>query len=270
MKKTQNNFTFNILFIGDLFGSLGRKIVQQQLNILQTKHKIDLTIVNGENATNGCSISKKHFRQLIDLGVDVVTMGNHTFHLKEMFDFINQAKANLLRPLNFPKIFPGFGTTTLNRKNLKIRITNIMGNIYINEKVNNPFVTFSDLLKTNHDDDIHIVDFHGEASAEKATFAWAFDGKVTAVLGTHTHVQTNDARLLPKSTFFITDVGMTGPYNSIIGANPQPIIEAELTGKRKLIRPFKEGPKQLSAVVLNIDVKTKKVIKYKSIYQIFN
>ncbi len=260
--------TFNILFVGDVFGKLGRQILFQQLPILKKQHEIDLTIVNGENATHGCALSQTHFRQFKAAGIDVVTGGNHTFHLPEVYSFIGKTKT-LLRPYNYVDVYPGKGTILIKRAGLKIRITNLLGTTFINGKLNDPFLSFQTLLKKGVSSDCHLVDFHGEASAEKAAFAWAFDGKITAVLGTHTHVQTNDARLLPQKTFFITDVGMTGPYHSIIGARPDYIIAAELGGKKKLIRPVTTGPKQLNAVVLKIDRQTHQIVEYETITQLF-
>ena len=266
MIKLSPKTTFNILFVGDIFGRVGRHLLSQNLKTYQTKYDIDLTIVNGENATNGCSISQKHLHQFLDFGVDIVTMGNHTFHLKEMASFIDEEKS-LVRPYNLPFNRPGKGTILIERNGLKVQITNLIGNTFMDGKNADLFTSFWQLQQTIQPD-LHIVDLHAEATAEKAAFAWAFDGSVTAILGTHTHVQTNDARLLPQQTFFITDVGMTGPYNSVIGAKPDLIVKYELTGQRKLIRPA-SGDGKLSAVVLRVDLKTKKVTTYKVICDVF-
>ena len=267
-KSSTKTSTFNLLFIGDVFARLGRKLLVAQLPIFQKQYQIHLTIVNGENATHGCAINEAHFRHLLKAGVDVVTSGNHIFHLPEVFTYIKKTK-RLLRPYNYADCYPGNGTVLLRKSGLKIRITNLLGTTFINGKIVDPFLAFQTLLTKAKASDCHIVDFHAEASAEKAAFAWAFDGNVTAVLGTHTHVQTNDARLLPAQTFFMTDVGMTGAHNSIIGARPDYIIKAELTGTKKLIRPVEKGPLQFNAVVLRIDRQTGKVVEYETLYQLF-
>lgn len=269
MKKSSlKKATFNILFIGDVFGKLGRQLLFAQLPLFKKRYAIDLAIANGENATHGCSISQAHFKQFITAGIDVVTGGNHTFHLAAVYDYIGKTK-RLLRPHNFADIYPGKGTILIKKGGFKIRVTNLLGTTFINGKINDPFLAFQTLLTNKRPSDFHLVDFHGEASAEKAAFAWAFDGKITAVLGTHTHVQTNDARLLPKQTFFITDAGMTGPHDSIIGARPDYIVNAELSGKKKQIHPVTNGTKQLNAVVLKINRKNHKVVEYETIYQLF-
>ncbi|WP_237243909.1 TIGR00282 family metallophosphoesterase [Spiroplasma clarkii] len=218
---------------------------------------MDLVVVNGENISNGKGINNNHYVFLKELGVDVITSGNHIFKLKETQDFI-KTTPDLLRPLNMNSYLPGQGTIMLHKNGQKVRVTNLMGKTFM-EHVNNPYEIMDNLL-LNDTSDIHIVDFHAEASAEKMAFAWNYDGQISALVGTHTHVQTADEQIFPKGTGYITDLGMTGPINSIIGANPEEVILREKTSLPTKFTPC-ENPGVLRGVVLEVVGKVTKSIK---------
>lgn len=242
----------NILMIGDVFGKTGRRLLKEVMPIIIKERSIDMVIVNGENVTHGKGLNRNHYNELCEDGVDVITMGNHTYSKKELFDYIDEAD-RLVVPLNRPRALPGVGSRVVEKQGRKIRVTNLLGLAFMDPKTANPFEVIDDLLE-NDDSDIHIVDFHAEATAEKRAFAMYVDGRVDAVLGTHTHVATADERLLPKGTAFITDVGMTGPYDSVIGCEAESIIERDLKG---IMTPFKvvEDGGQLRGVILHFNKK---------------
>jgi len=255
----------NILIIGDVFGKPGRDFLSAHLRAIQNKYDIDFTIANGENISNGNHVSKKDFLFLKSLNIDVVTSGNHIFQKKETLEFINEYPT-LLRPLNMYSNLPGKGYIVVNKKNKNILIVNLMGKVFM-PHVNNFYEPFKKLLKQfkNLKIDISIVDFHGEATAEKRAFASCYDGKLTCVFGTHTHVQTADNQILEKGSAFISDVGMTGSYNSIIGADFKAVIYKEKTNLRAHFKPSKNKA-QFNACVLNVDDKTNKAISLERIY----
>ncbi|WP_338984703.1 TIGR00282 family metallophosphoesterase [Spiroplasma endosymbiont of Diplazon laetatorius] len=241
----------NFLIIGDVYSKSGRDVLEKHIKSIIEENKIDFTIVNGENISHGKGINKNHYDFLKQLGVNVITTGNHVFKVKETFDFIEKVD-DLLRPANMNSYNIGIGTNVYDFQGKKVRVTNLMGKSFM-EHVNNPYEVMDNIIKEDNSD-IHIVDFHAEASAEKLAFAWNYDGKISALVGTHTHVQTADERILPKGTAFITDLGMTGPINSIIGANPDEVIFKEKTGlPTKFIPSENEG--MLCGVIISIDEK---------------
>ena len=244
-----------ILVIGDIFGKTGRKVINELLPKIRKDFNIDFVIANVENATHGKSISEKHYWNLKSSGIDVMTSGNHIFSLDETREYINKYD-DLLRPLNSNPFHPGNGTyfTVLNEK--KIRVTNLIGNAFM-PPADNPYFALERVLEYD-DSDIHIVDFHAEATAEKIAFAWYFDGKIEAFYGTHTHVQTADDRILSKGTAFITDAGMTGPKNGIIGADPNCIIKRVKYGFNSKMEPFEDSG-QFNGVIFDFNQDDNKV-----------
>lgn len=251
----------NILVIGDIYGQVGRSILEEYLASLRKDYQIDFVIVNGENISHGKSMIKEHYHFLKRINVDVITGGNHTFDKPDMLDLIVD-NDDILRPLNSNPYHSGKGSSIFTVKDKKIRVTNLIGSVFMGSS-QNAYFEMDTLLKED-DSDIHLVDYHAEASAEKIALAWNYDGKITALWGTHTHVQTNDARILPKGTGFITDIGMTGAYYSIIGANPTEVIYRQ---KNNLPIKFKPaiGEGQINGIVLFIDDITNKVIKIENI-----
>lgn len=242
----------NILIIGDIFGKVGRRMLAEHLPHLKTDYDLDCVIVNGENVTHGKSLSFKHYQFLKEIGVDVITSGNHIYKLAAVQSYI-QATPDLLRPLNYLPYQPGAGTYVLAVKNKKLRVTNLLGRMAMPNS-ENPYWWFEKMLDQEkaNPTDLHIVDFHAEATSEKIAFAATYDGQLTAVVGTHTHVMTADARILPQGTAFITDLGMTGPINSVIGVKTEIIIEKERTGNFKHFEPA-TGPGQLTGVLIKIN-----------------
>ena len=241
-----------ILFIGDIVGKIGRRIVIEKLPYFVNKYNIDFVIANGENATHGKGLIKHHYDELIDAGVDVITLGNHYDSKNEIVGYIDRVD-RLIRPYNLIKEFPGEGTALFDLDGVKVRVTNILGSAFINEEVNNPYFATLDLLESHEEANIHIVDFHGEATGEKKSYAYAFDGRLTAVLGTHTHVQTNDAQILEKGTAYISDVGMCGFKDGILGFDKESVIRKNMYGEHSKFTPPDEGKGLFSAVVIDAD-----------------
>ena len=255
-----------ILFIGDIFGSCGRRIVAEKLALLKSEQRIDLCIANGENIAGGIGITTNLFKKLRKFGIDVVTGGNHSFaYLQKEPDLYELP--NLLRPHNFPFGNPGTGKTIVSLPNgMSAYIINLQGRTFFQEKLDCPFRTLSTILEGLSDGTkIIIVDMHAEASSEKIALASYFDGKISAVIGTHTHVQTADEKILPSGTAFITDVGMTGPEDSVIGMKKKSVIRRFLLQTYELLEPAAEKP-MINAVVLDIDDTTGKA---RSITRIF-
>jgi hypothetical protein len=271
-----------VLAIGDVFGKTGRQIIKNYLPELKEKYQIDFVVANVENATHGKGISKKHYEELKftkskegqekKILIDVMTSGNHIFHQEETQKFIGALPdLDLLRPLNSSPFHPGPGTIQVNIKNKKIRVTNLIGVTFM-PPAENPYFILEKLLEDD-DSDIHLVDFHAEATAEKIAFAYYFDnkfpGKITAMWGTHTHVQTADERILPShKTAFITDLGMTGPTRGIIGAQPEGIIQRTKYGLPTRILPHEDNG-QFNGVIWEIDDISNEVIKIERIFKIF-
>lgn len=252
-----------VLFIGDVFGKGGRTAVKKNLENILAEEEIELVICNGENVSHGKGIIPKHYYELMEYGVDFFTMGNHTFAKKEGWPILEHEE-NIVRPYNIDSKYPGVGTRVIDVNGTKVRITNLMGRVYIHElEPTNPFLALDEILKDTKET-IHIVDMHAEATAEKQALAYNFDGKVSAVLGTHTHIQTSDERILPGGTGYITDVGMSGSWNSIIGSKRDSVIEMFRTDKPA--RYEAEDKSDLfCAVLLDIDEKTGKCTKIKRI-----
>ena len=218
------------LFIGDVMGTAGQHMVAEYLPKLKKKYHPQLTIVNGENATRGRGINEKVYKKLLAAGADVITMGNHTWDNPQIQDFIDHAD-KLIRPANFAPSVPGKGYCTVKVNQHKVGIINLQGRVFMNP-CDDPFATAHRIigrLKKHEHVDAIFVDFHAETTSEKEAFAWYFDGQVTAVVGTHTHVQTNDARVLPRGTAFMSDAGMTGPYDGILGMERTAVIDRFLT-----------------------------------------
>ncbi len=205
-----------ILAVGDLIGSSGIKELKKQLDKIKQTEAIDFVIVNGENAAEGMGITEQNFNEILDLKVDVITMGNHTWGKKDIFKFIDHPK--LIRPANYPKGVVGKGYNIYTCQNKKIAVINLIGRVDINILSENPFIIAKDIVeKIANEVDMIFVDFHAEATAEKIAMGHFLDGTVTGIFGTHTHVQTADEKVLPKGTGYITDIGMTGPKHSVIG-----------------------------------------------------
>ena len=252
-----------ILAVGDIVGSAGINELKQQLKGIKEKENIDFTIVNGENSAEGMGITEKNFNDIISQGVDCVTMGNHTWGKKDIFKFIDEPQ--LLRPANYPKGVVGKGLEIYECNGKKIAVMNFMGRVDINILTENPFIMAKEMVEELRGKvDMIFIDFHAEATAEKIAMGRFLDGKITALFGTHTHVQTADEQILPEGTAYITDLGMTGPRDSVIGMDAKVSFkrfETALPEKYKLA----EGECMLNAVEFEVDDNTNKVISIKRI-----
>jgi metallophosphoesterase (TIGR00282 family) len=246
-----------ILLIGDIVGKAGRQAIHGALGKVISEHGIEFTVANGENAAGGMGITPSIALEILDYGVDVLTSGNHIWAKKEIIPFLDE-ESRILRPANYPAHVPGRGVGTFELRNgKKVGVVNLEGRVFM-KNLDCPFRAGEkevDILKRQTN--IIIVDFHAEATSEKMAMGWFLNGKVSAVLGTHTHVQTNDERILDGGTAYITDVGMTGPLNSVIGIRKEVALERLLTQI-----PWKfdvaTGDIELQGVVLEVDQKTGK------------
>ncbi len=246
-----------ILFIGDIVGNPGREAIKKLLPELQKEYNLDFVIANAENAAGGSGITLKVAEDLFACGIDVLTSGDHIWKKREVFDFINQEE-RILRPLNFPSGAPGRGSGLFKLKNgLKIGVMNVNGRVFM-EALECPFRSSLAAVETlSKETRVIIVDFHAEATSEKIALGWYLDGKVSAVLGTHTHIQTADERIFPQGMAYITDVGMTGPYDSVIGRKIEDVLERFITAVPTRFEVAKENI-QLHGAVLDVDENTGK------------
>ncbi|MCT1903817.1 TIGR00282 family metallophosphoesterase [Oceanobacillus sojae] len=248
-----------ILFIGDVVGSPGRDMITEYLPKLKEKYKPNLTIINGENAAAGKGITEKIYKQFLQAGAHVITMGNHTWDKKEIFEFIDQAPA-MIRPANFPENNPGKGITYTNINGKEAAVINLQGRTFL-PPIDDPFEKADQLVEEAKKRTKTIfVDFHGEATSEKQAIGWYLDGRVTAVVGTHTHTQTADERILPGGTAYISDVGMTGPYDAILGVEKESVIKRFQTSLPVRFEIEKKGRTQLNGVFISTDDSTGKAL----------
>jgi metallophosphoesterase (TIGR00282 family) len=242
-----------ILFIGDVVGRPGRTILEQRLESIRLDLDIDLTIVNGENAAGGMGITAQVAREIFDLGVDAITLGNHVWDKKDILDYIGH-EPRLLRPLNWPGNPPGNGSVILNGpRGTKVAVLSLHGRVFFPIHLDDPFrLGLEEITRLRRETPVIIVDFHGEATSEKIAMGWFLDGRVSAVVGTHTHVQTADEVILPKGTAFITDVGMTGPYQSVIGVETDLVVNRFLSQMPTRFE-VAGGPARIAGLVVDVD-----------------
>ena len=241
---------FRILFVADVVGRPGREAVDKLLPQLKTELQPHLTIVNGENAAAGWGMTAKIVAELKAAGADVITSGNHVFDQKEFAPVLPDLE-NVLRPENYPPAAPGTGHCTVEADGVKVLVMNLMGRLFVSN-IDCPFRAADAILDSETDASIRFCDMHGEATSEKVAMGWYLDGRVSAVVGTHTHVPTADARLLPGGTAYLTDVGMVGPRDSVIGVDPKPVIERFLTGMPRRLE-VASGPVTFNSVLVTID-----------------
>jgi len=239
-----------ILFIGDIVGRTGRTAVQEQLPSIRDEWKPDVVVANGENLAHGFGITRDTIEEMSAAGIQCFTSGNHIFDKKEAAGLLEDLP-HILRPMNYPPDVPGNGAWTMPLPGGRsLTVVNLMGRAFM-PSVDCPFRTLERFLE-DRETDLVLVDFHAEATAEKAAFAHAFDGKVTAILGTHTHVQTSDERILPNGTAFLTDVGMTGAVDSVIGVEPDAAIRRMRTGINERLTPAR-GRYWFAACRIDVD-----------------
>lgn len=245
----------NILFVGDIVGKPGRELMRKGLRALVERHGADLVIANAENAAAGFGITRDIGDALLDYGVDVMTSGNHVWDKKEAIDYI-AAEPRLLRPANYPAGVPGRGSYVAQTGDGRaVGVINVMGRVFM-LNIDDPFaIVLREIEAMRHRTRVIIVDFHAEATSEKVAMGWHLDGKVTGVFGTHTHVQTADERILPNGTAYLTDAGMTGPHDSIIGMEREPSLARFLTAMPHKFEPATGNPR-LNGVLVEADDKT--------------
>lgn len=245
--------SMKVLFVGDIVGSTGRRALKENLPQLKAKYRPDFIVVNGENAAGGRGITAAIANEFFELGVQCITMGNHTWDNKDIFNVIDQ-EPRLIRPINFPPGTPGNGAATLRANGKELMVINVMGRTFL-PPLEDPFRLLDEVLEEKKRPKAVLVDVHAEATSEKLAVGWHFDGRVSAVVGTHTHVQTNDDQLLPKGTAYITDVGMTGSREGILGMERENVIKKFLT-QMPVRFTAAEGKYQFHAVLIEIDEAT--------------
>ncbi|MBI5402271.1 MAG: TIGR00282 family metallophosphoesterase [Ignavibacteriae bacterium] len=256
----------NLLFIGDIIGEPGLNIVKSLLQNFISKYKIDFVIANAENISDGMGLLEKDAKRLLELPIDVLSGGNHTMDKIQSHKYISETK-NILRPNNYPKgaYGHGFGVFPVNGTSHKVCVINLQGRTYM-KPIDCPFRNFDWTYdKVKEESKIIIVDFHAETTAEKIAFGWYSDGKASAVFGTHTHIQTSDERILPQGTAYISDVGMTGPYDSVIGMKKESSIKRFVYGTPQK-HEVAENDLRFAAVVCEIDAETGKSNSIKRIF----
>ena len=245
------------LFIGDIVGSPGRRAIKELVPEIVKKKKIDFVIANAENSAGGSGITPSIADELFSYGIDVITSGDHIWKKKEIADYL-ESSANILRPLNYPKGAYGRGATVVaSKEGIKIGVLNLVGRVFM-EAVECPFkAAIEKIEEIRKKTSIIIVDMHAEATSEKIALGWYLDGKVSAILGTHTHVQTADEKILPNGTAYISDCGMTGPFDGVIGRKKEQILQRFLTQMPTRFE-MAEGDVRLNGVVVDVDEKTGK------------
>ena len=239
----------NILFIGDIFASPGRVLVGRYLQEIITEEKIQLAIANGENSAGGFGITPLIAEELFSLGLDVITSGNHIWDKKEIFDYLPRTP-RLLRPANYPADLPGTGLlVTKARNGVPVAVLDLQGRVHL-PAIEDPFRMADSILQSlDPSIKVRFVDFHAELTSEKVAMGWYLDGRVTAVLGTHTHIPTADERILPGGTAYQTDVGMSGPYDSVIGVEKELVLTRFLTGMPGKFEAATGNPKMCAALI---------------------
>jgi metallophosphoesterase (TIGR00282 family) len=244
-----------LLFVGDVVGRPGREIVRDRLRTLASELRADLVVVNAENAAGGVGITPATAKELFRAGADVLTGGNHSWDKREILPFIEECPT-LLRPANFPEGTPGRGACIVTTTGgVRVGIVNIQGRVFLHN-LDDPFAVVNRVLDGLAGQvEVILVDFHAEATSEKIAMGWHLDGRVAAVVGTHTHVPTADSRVLPGGTAYITDVGMTGPYDGVIGVRKEEVLERFMT-QRPVRYSVAEGDVRLAGVVVDCDPST--------------
>ncbi len=246
----------NILCIGDVVGKAGRKILEDEIPKLKQELSLDAVVVNAENAAGGSGVTPRIAKQFFRVGCDVITLGDHVWDREELVEYLKE-EPRVLRPANFPDDAPGVGSVVVETQSgVKIGVISLLGRVFVKYYTDCPFRIAEKLVAQMKDKaSVILVDFHAEATSEKIAMGWFLDGKVAGVVGTHTHIQTADEKILPKGTAYITDLGMTGPYDSVIGQKKEKIIKRFLTGLPARFEVAKDDP-VLHGVVISIDEKS--------------
>tara|TARA_Y100000588_G_C14277574_1_gene935155 strand:+ start:7164 stop:7988 length:825 start_codon:yes stop_codon:yes gene_type:complete len=254
--------TIRVLMLGDLVGSTGRAMLQKHLARIKQEYKIDAAIVNGENTNaNGRGITARIAKSLKHNGIDVVTTGNHIWDQRDIYEYLKNNQ-DVIRPANFSSDCPGIGYTTFNCQGIEVAVVNMQGQVFMREHVDCPFKTMDSILTyLKHKTNVILVDFHAETTAEKLAFGYYLDGKVSCVVGTHTHVPTADERVLPKGTAYVTDLGMGGSLHSLIGFKKDAIIEKFKNQMPTRFMVETEPPVVMTGIWVEIDTQTGKALQ---------
>jgi metallophosphoesterase (TIGR00282 family) len=240
-----------LLFVGDVVGGIGRRTLASLLPGIRDQHEPDFVVVNGENAAGGVGITQKTARELLEMGADAITLGNHAFRHREVYDLLDQ-ESRIVRPANYPKGSPGRGQTVVERDGVRLGVVNLSGTVFL-QAVRSPFAEAdAALAELDGRADAVLVDMHAEATSEKVAMGWHLDGRVTACVGTHTHVPTADARVLPGGTAYVTDVGMTGPRGGVIGVKREQALERFIALTNVRFETSDEDP-WLNALLIEAD-----------------
>lgn len=247
--------SIHVLCVGDVVGSAGCQHLQAVLPAVRRQYAVDICVVNGENAADGNGLTPAAAEMILDSGADVITGGNHTFRRPELYELLDRSDT-ILRPANFPGNPPGKGMTVIDRGRFSLTVINLLGQVFM-DAVDNPFFALDRLLEEAGHPRLCLIDFHAEATAEKKALGFFADGRISALFGTHTHVQTADEQILPNGTGFITDVGMTGPVLSVLGVKPEQSI---IRIRTKMPARFStaDGPCRMDTVLFTLDEKTGK------------
>lgn len=260
------NTKIKVLFIGDIVGRPGRQAVKKILPDLIQKYGIDFVIANGENLAGGSGMTLDTYNEMIDVGIDLFTSGNHIWKNKDIIPHLDDPDIKVLRPVNYPKGVPGRGMKILEKNGKKVLVVNLQGRVFMPDDVDEPFAMMKKYADDNQDIPI-IVDFHAEATSEKVALVNYLDGKVAALVGTHTHIQTADEKILSAGTAYITDVGTVGPIDSVLGVEKEIIIEKFLT-QLPVSHKVAKGAVEFGGVVLTIDSENRKTDKILRIREI--
>lgn len=256
-----------ILFFGDTIGKVGRRAMQKVVSEYREEYNPDLVIINAENIAHGIGMTKKTLADLVEAGGDFFTGGNHSLKKPEASELLNDPTTNTIRPANFPEGSPGQGYRLIEVGSRSLLMINLMGQVFMKEEASNPFKKIDEILQEFEGRDLAgiIVDFHAEATSEKVAFGHYVDGRVSAVVGTHTHVPTADTKILPKGTAYVTDLGMVGASDSVIGDIKEPIIAAFLSGEHPKIGVADSGSVDVGCVLIDLDPATGKVTDFKRV-----
>ena len=256
-----------LLIVGDVHGRPGRRILKERLPRLRARYDARFIIANGENAAGGAGLSREVADEIFAAGVDVITGGNHIWQHRDAYELLD-AEARIVRPLNYPPGVPGHGTTVATSKDgVPVAVLNLQGRVFMPE-VDDPFRTVrAEIEGVRERARVIVLDFHAEATSEKIAMGWYLDGKISALIGTHTHVQTADERILPQGTAYISDVGMTGPRDGVIGMDRERILERFLTALPVRFE-VASGPAQLNAVAVDVDEETGKARRIERILEL--
>lgn len=260
--------SLRILFFGDIFGRPGREALKSLLPELQKTFRPDFVIGNVENIAHGKGITPDTIQEVLDAGVHFLTSGNHVWSGRDVARLLSDPAIPIVRPANYPSGLPGDGCRVAKIGDTQVGVINLLGRVFMHQNVDDPFRKADEILASLPADvKIILVDWHAEATSEKVALGWYLDGRVSAVLGTHTHVPTSDLKILPKGTAYVTDVGMVGPRDSVIGKNPEASIKHFLTSLPTPL-DIAEGPAQVNAVLIDIDSKTGRAVSVERIQRV--